>query len=90
MKSAIEDIMSEDSRLMEYMKRYIKDSKALDELIVCDEQLTAIFKNDPKMKELFETFKKWSEGYSADEATAHYKIGFRSGFLLALDVLSED
>lgn len=90
MKSIIEEILFVDSGLEKRNKQLTISSKALDEIIECDKQLTALLKKDSEKLRIYEKFKQASDDCSADEAIEFYKAGFCYGFRLALEVMKEE
>ena len=90
MKSAIREIFYGRFADIENLKPSEEQLKSLDVVIECDEKLTALFKDNQEVLDLFEKFKRALDDNAGAEAFAFYKEGFRNGFQIALDVMDED
>ena len=58
----------------------------LEKVIENDDALTDLLKSSPQAAALYEKFKDARDDTSAAECRNYYKIGFRFGFRLAMDV----
>ena len=90
MKSAIEKIFYGTFANIENLKPTAEQMKSLDAVIECDDQLTALFKDNAEILALYERFKRVMDDHAGAEAFALYREGFRNGFQIALDAMDED
>ena len=90
MKSAIQELFYGTFADIEKLKLTEQQLKSIETLTACDEKLTALLKENKEALTLFEQFKRAMEDSAGEETFTFYKEGFRNGFQIALDGMSED
>ena len=90
MKSAITEIFYGRFADFENLKLNEAHLKSLDTVIECDENLTALLKDNHEALALFDKFKRALDKNTNEELLAFYKEGFRNGFQIALDGIDDD
>ena len=90
MKSAIEALFNGTFADIEKLRPTQKQLKSLDDVIKCDEKLTALIQDNEEALKLFEQFKRALDEQQGEETYTFYKEGFRNGFQIALDGMDEE
>ena len=90
MKSTIEKLFYGALLPLEEVRTSKEQSECLQVADECDEKLSALFKENGEVLQLFQRFKDAVDENTAIEVRIFYKEGFRNGFRIALDAMDED
>lgn len=90
MESAIRKLYYGDFGRGDMIKASDQYDELLQNIVDYDDALIKFFKKHPVESEKFKKLKDFLDDLNAQQAVDYYKHGFRNGFLLALDVLSDD